>query len=258
MSWASKRQSKYILGIFLFLALIAFIIIYPKLHKPSTCSDGKKNGTETGIDCGGSCSLVCRNEASDPIILWQRAFPVTGSIYNLVAYVTNQNKNAAVKMVSYEFRVYDTNNTLIGRREGTTYIPPNQEFAVFEPRFDAGQNQIRSVTFDFHEPIVWIKKAPTLQAQPIHVDNIIMGDFKTSPYLNAKITNDSVYDLPPFDVVTILYDIKHKAINASKTHKDGLRTNESALISFTWPEIFTEDPVTNDVIVEINPFEANF
>lgn len=258
MSWASRRQAQYLLGLLGFLALVVFIIIYPIITKPATCSDGKQNGGETGVDCGGVCQRVCSSVVAEPIILWQRAFPVSNSTYNLVATIENQNKTAAVAIASYEFRIYDTNNLLIGRREGTTFIPPNQQFVVFEPRFDAGKSEIRSVLFDFTSPLVWVKKNPTIQTLPIHVDNVIYGTDKSNPTLTARLNNESVYDLPAFDVITILYNVDHIAINASKTHKDGLTSNSTTPLLFTWPNPFSEDPVTQDILPQINPFTVSF
>jgi hypothetical protein len=258
MSWATKRQLKYFLGFVLFMALIIFAFIAPIIFKKATCSDGKKNGDETGIDCGGSCSLMCKSDVSAPVVLWSRSFPVTGTTYNLVAYIENRNKSSAVYTANYEFRIYDINNKLLGRRQGKTFIPPNQQFAVFESRFDSGQNKIKAVTFEFLEPIVWIKKSPTLQTLPIRVNNITFDNNKDTPTLSAVINNDSIYDLPEFDVIAILYDIDHNAINASKTHKDKLLNSNKLPIVFTWPEALTIAPVTEDVIVQINPFSVSF
>ncbi len=258
MSWASRRQAQYVFGLLVFLGLILLAIAWPTITKKPTCIDGKQNGSETGVDCGGTCQRICSAEVSEPIIIWKRAFPVTGNVYNLVALIENRNKGAAVPEISYEFRIYDTNNLLIGRKIGKTFIPPNQQFAVFESRFDAGESQIRSVDFSFIPPFVWFKKAPTLETLPIRVDNIIMGEDKNSPTLTARINNDSIYDLPAFDVITILYDIDHNAINASKTRKDGLPSNSNSLLLFTWPQAFTDNPVTKDILVEINPFTVSF
>lgn len=254
MSWASRRQSQYLFGLFGVLVLIALAFILPAVLKPATCSDGKRNGGETGIDCGGVCERVCPADAADPQILWARAFPVSNSTYNLVAFMENSNTSAGIKSVSYEFRIYDTNNLLIGRRTGTTFIPPNQEFVVFEPRFDAGKSEIRSVTFDFTSPLVWVKKAPTLQLLPYHVDTVVLGTDILAPTLTARMTNDSVYDLPQFDVIALLYDAKHIVINVSKTHKDGLESNGTTPLLFTWPQPLGQEPVTKDVLPQINPF----
>jgi len=257
MSWASSRQSKYILGILVFVGIIFLIILWPTITKAPTCSDGKQNGAETGVDCGGSCQRVCSSEASEPIILWSRGFNITGGSYNLVAMVENQNKDAAVEEASYEFKIYDSNNLLIGRRDGMTFIPPNQQFAVFEPRFDAGKAQVKSVSFEFTSPFVWVKKAPTLQTLPISVDHIVFSTMPT-PTLTAQVNNNSIYTLPEFDVIAILYDADHNAINVSKTHSDGLASNSNAPLLFTWPNLLSASPVTQDILVQIDPFSTNF
>lgn len=258
MSWASRRKIQYILGLLFFIVLVVLAFAYPSLTKKPTCFDNKQNGDEKGIDCGGSCNLFCSADVADPTILWSRAFHVVGNNYNLIALVENQNKNAAISSISYEFKVYDTNNLLIGRKVGTTYIPPNKQLAVFESRFDSGQSQVKSVTFNFLPPFVWTKKEPTLDTLPIRVDNIIKGNDINNPSLSARINNDSVYNLPAFDVVTIIYDANHNAINASKTHKDGLQSNANTSVYFTWPEAFSGEFVTQDIFTQINPFTTNF
>jgi len=258
MSWASSRQFKYLAIFLLVIGLIIFAFIYPLIFKKATCFDGKQNGTEIGIDCGGTCSRMCEEETIEPVILWSRAFPVVGSNYNLVAFVENRNKNSGVYSVSYEFRVYDANNKLLGRREGKTFIPPNQQFAIFESRFDAGESQLKSVTFEFLSPLIWVKKEATLQTLPIRVTNIVFDDNKDTPNLSAIVRNESIYDLPEFDVIAILYDIDHNAINASKTHKDKLLSGNNLPVVFTWPEILSSLPATKDILVQINPFSVSF
>jgi hypothetical protein len=256
MSWSSNRQLKYISIIVGFFAIIAIVLLYPVLTKAPTCTDRKQNGNEQGVDCGGSCSIVCSAQASVPVILWNRAFPVTGSVYNLLSMVENPNKGAAIARVSYEFRVFDTNNKLIGRRTGETYLPANQKFAVFEPRFDAGEKTIRSVSFEFTSPLVWIKRAPTIQTLPIRVTNVSYSALST-PTLSATVSNESIYNLPEFDVIAILYDKSKNAINVSKTHKESLKSNTESPLLFTWPSDIAE-PVTQDLLLQINPFTTPF
>jgi hypothetical protein len=258
MSWATKRQFKYlsiVLGVFL---LVIFWIIYPMIFKKATCFDGKLNGTEIEIDCGGSCSRFCNSQVSAPIVIWSRAFLVTENVYNLVAYIENQNKNAAVAKANYEFRIYDTSNKLIGRREGSTFIPPNQQFVIFEPRFSSGESEVKSISFEFMPPFIWQKKEPTVNILPVKVDNIVLDNDFNLPSLTARIKNESIYNIPPFDVVAILYDTDNNAINVSKTQKDGLVSNGSLSVSFTWPEALTSVPVKNDILVQINPFSFSF
>jgi hypothetical protein len=257
MSWAARRQAQYLGGVLVVVAVVILVLVYPLLTKPPTCSDGKQNGGELGVDCGGLCAVQCMSQVSEPVVLWSRAFPVTGSIYNLTAFIENQNKASASRSASYIFRVYDTNNKLIGSRQGSTFIPANQALAIFEPRFDVGTSQIRSVSFEFNQPIVWVKKAPTLQTLPVRIVNTVFHDDLGSPRLTANINNDSTLDLPSFDIVAILYDSSRNVINVSKTHKDSLASNSSALLLFTWPQALTSTPVTEDILVQINPFSVS-
>lgn len=258
MSWATRRQFKYLSGLFIFIALVVFAFSYKLIFKAPTCQDGKQNGEETGLDCGGKCSLMCASEVTAPVVIWSRAFNIVDSSYNLVALVDNRNKNSGVVKAGYEFRIYDTNNKLIGRRQGETFIPPNQQFAIFESRFDAGKSEIRSVSFEFSPTLSWIKKEPTLQSLPVSVSKINLDNNPDTPTLSALIDNNSVYDIPEFDVIAILYDENHNAINASKTHKSNLKNNTSLPVYFTWPETLSEIPITKDVLIQINPFSVSF
>lgn len=258
MSWASRRQFSYLFIFFLIVGLIVFAFIYPIIFKKPTCTDNKKNGTETGIDCGGSCLKVCEADAFEPSVLWSRAFPVTGNIYNLVALVDNQNKNSGSKEVAYEFRVYDTTNKLIGRRQGSTFLSPNKQTAVFESRFDSGEMKIRSVVFEFVPPYNWVKIEPTLDLLPISVDRVLWDETAIDPTLTARIKNDSIYDISALDVVAIVYDINKNAINASKTYRENLMSNGTSSVIFTWPEDLDRASVTEDILLQINPFTVSF
>ena len=60
MTWAAKRQLQYLSGFLAIILVIVLIIIAPYLRSDPTCFDGKQNGNEEGIDCGGSCDLICQ------------------------------------------------------------------------------------------------------------------------------------------------------------------------------------------------------
>ena len=64
MTWGLKRQIFYVIVLLLFVTVFAFIILYPTFNKAPSCIDGKQNGNETGIDCGGSCANACLSQVS--------------------------------------------------------------------------------------------------------------------------------------------------------------------------------------------------
>ena len=69
ITWAFKRQIFYILILILFFSVCGFLILYPRLNKAPICTDGIQNGTETGIDCGGSCANACLAEVTHRLYL---------------------------------------------------------------------------------------------------------------------------------------------------------------------------------------------
>lgn len=258
MSWAGRRRFTYFSIFMSVFILVLLWIFYPVIFKSPTCFDNKKNGDERGVDCGGSCSLICKADTKDPVILWSRAFPVAGTSYNLVAMVENPNIDGAIKEVSYEFKIYDNNHLLVGTKEGTTFLPANGQYAIFGPRFDAKDNNIRSVKFDFTGEINYHKKENTLNNLPIKISNINYNIDKNSTTITALMSNSSIYNLPSYDIVGVFYDKDSNAINVSKTHKDGLKTNSKTNLTFTWPFGFSETPTSYDIIPMVNPFETDF
>lgn len=255
MSWAIQRQIFYV-GIFLVIFLVlVFSIVYPRLNVAPSCVDNKQNGNESGVDCGGSCALACTAQVDEVSVLWARAFRVIPGRYNAVAYLENHNNNVAVNKVSYRFRFADANNIYIGKREGSTYIPPSGKFAVFEPGIDIGNSIPVYVTFEFTEPPQWVtvpqEKISQLQ---VSVSNISLSNEATSPLLSATIKNNSFFIIPEVRVVTILYDSSGNAISASSTFIDSLAAEEQKELNFTWPEPLPGNIVAKEIIPQYNIF----
>ena len=161
LTWALRRQIFFLLVLIGLLLIFGFIIIYPSLNKPPSCVDNKQNGTETGIDCGGSCPNACADQVDAVTVLWTRSFRVVPGRYNAVAYLVNHNKNAAVEKISYRFRFADANNVYIGKREGTTFIPPGGNFAIFEPAIGVGNSIPVYTTFEFTSSPQWLQVPQT-------------------------------------------------------------------------------------------------
>ena len=249
MTWALKRQIFYILILILFIAGFAFLLIYPKLNTAPSCFDNKQNGTETGIDCGGSCVRACLVQADQVSVLWARAFQVVPGRYNAIAYLVNHNKNFAVQKVNYVFHFADKNNVYIGKREGSTVIPPGGNFAVFEPGVDIGHSIPVYVTFEFTQTPLWLQVPQAkIDQLKVLVSNIELADPDTLPRLSATVGNNSLFTIPNVGVVAILYDATGNAISASRTYLDKLNPLQTANVNFTWPEPLSGTVVAKEII----------
>ena len=255
MTWALKRQILYVLIVILFFAVVAFLIIYPKLNVAPTCSDGKQNGTETGIDCGGSCARACIAQVDPISILWSRAFKVIPGRYNAVAYLENHNKDNAIYKINYRFRFADANNIFIGKREGSTFIPPSGKFAVFEPAIDIGNSIPVYTTFEFTEAPVWAQVSEEkIQQLKVFVSDVKLKNEDTIPTLSATIHNGSLFTVPEVSVIAILYDAFGNAISASRSYLDILSAEETRDLNFTWQEKFPSKVIATEMIPMYNIF----
>ncbi len=235
-SWAKKRKLMYVTAIcsVLFLStLIPFLIVY---NDPPTCFDGKKNASERGVDCGGTCVILCTPDLIQPIVLWERVFRVLPGVYNVVAYIENPNISAHVSRAQYIFKLYDVDNTLITEKVGTTFIPPKKTFGIFEGGIDTGLRIPTRVTFEFTHNLVWEKDAG--DNPEVSVDNALLSKTDTKPRIDARLTNTSLRPLSNIEAVAIIFDSEGIAIGASRTFVDYIEKNEVTNIVFTWPEPF--------------------
>lgn len=255
MTWAFKRQFLYVASLVLFFAVIGFLMIYPRLNKAPSCMDGKQNGNETGVDCGGSCVNACIAQVDPVSVLWARAFRVIPGRYNAVAYLENHNSNTAINKIKYKFRFADGNNVYVGKREGYAYVPPSTKFAIFEPGIDIGNSIPVYTTFEFTQEPIWMTVPEEKISQlKLSVLDIKLAGEDTSPILSAKIKNNSIFAIKEVDVIVILYDANRNAVSASRTYLDEIKGEELRDVNFTWPEPFSEKIVVKEIIPQYNIF----
>lgn len=214
----------------LIMATVVIILILP--DKP-TCFDGKMNQDEKGVDCGGPCAILCKNEMNDPEIKWVRVFKVKEGVWSVLAYVINHNVNAESPNAEYFFKVYDSNNVIIREGTGSVYIPANQAIGVFEPNILVGNRVPERVVLGF-ESTPWRRMAE----QPKTVDLGEMRRYEDSlgaPRVSVKIKNPALNDVSGLYLLAVLYDDSGNAFGASKVKTDDIKGGEIKEVVFSWP-----------------------
>lgn len=237
MSWASRRRTIYISGVVGTLLILIGVPLYFIIDKPPTCFDGKRNADERGVDCGGSCALICPFEIVPPTVLWSRSFKITDGVYNAVAYIEHPNQNAGVLEAPYRLTLLDAANILITEREGTTFLLPNTLTPVFEGGISVGERIPTRTRFEFTGPLSWVRTAETESSLTVRGQRLI--NIETVPRINATIENQSVKDIFDLEVVGVVFDVNDNAIAASETFIPILESKSSYNVVFTWPEPFT-------------------
>ena len=250
LSWGARRQLLYmgflaIIG----LAILAYIFV-PKILTKPTCSDGKKNGAESGIDCGGECKNICSFESTPLSVIWARSFLTSGNIYNAVAYVENRNPDGIAKGAHYQFKIFDAQDILITSQEGEADIPPAGRYPIFLGGIDMGNRRPVRTKFEFigGAPAWMHAGAPAVDLlHSVLAKNPDLVDISTSPKLHATLENNSLYNLSDIKVVALLAD-ESNVFAVSSTFVNNLSARSSKDIYFNWPIPFANAPLHTDLI----------
>lgn len=253
MSWASRRRTLYGLGVVLFLVvLIGGPVAFGILTDYPTCTDGKRNGGETGIDRGGPCPVLDAASLSPAAIVWARSFSVRSGAYNAVAYIQNPNAGAGVRSVAYTFGLYDERNVIVAERSGVTFLMPGATTPVFEGAIDTGNRTVAHTFFEFTQSLTWERLENT--AGKISIGNRTVTE-GSSPRISAVVTNTTVSDMRNLEFVAVVSDSNGNAFAASQTVVALLPAGKSASITFTWPDPFPKPIGSIDITALAAPSE---
>lgn len=251
MSWSSRRQTLYIVGIGATLLLLIGLPLFLLFYSPPSCTDGKKNQDEAGIDCGGSCQKICPFQIPEPIVKWARSLSVQSGVYNAVAYIENPNVGFGVLTAPYIFRIYDKEGLLISERKGQTFVPPGKVFAIFEPAIDVGERIPERTLFEFTKVFDWQRM--TAQEDVFFVSKFVLQDEKTSPRLEATIVNRGVAPVGEAEVVALIFDTENNIVGFSRTLTPRIPSQGSTQIVFTWPKPFSRGSTRIEIIPRLIP-----
>ena len=251
--WAFWRRTQYAGGMFVFLALVSTGVYFSFFYQRATCFDGSQNGDERGIDCGGSCTRVCALDVITPRVLWARAFKVTDGQYNAVAYIENINIGVGSPEISYTFKLYDAKG-VITERSGTTVLPPDSVYPIFEGRIDTGTRVPTKTEIEITDPELWLPA--NVGREQFVVESRALSAADSSPRLDAKITNNELTEAQNVEVVATIFDSRGNPLTASRTIVPIFPARSTQDVVFTWPEPIAKTlrscEVPTDVVLAID------
>lgn len=244
-SWSTKRKYGYFFAAIVTLALFAGVPTFLALYEAPTCLDGKQNGDERGVDCGGKCQRLCAADFAAPRVLWSYSTRVVPGVYNALAYVQNPNPTVEAQGLSYTFKLYDAEGILVSQKTGRAYVPAGSKFPVFEGGIQTGNRIPTRTTFEFGTDPDWKPGEPITGIERLTVD-VTEGD---KPAAEARVRNTTTnLVFSNMDAFLILYDADDNRIAFSKTVIASLDPGETKSLFFTWPEAFSKKVVRSELL----------
>ena len=254
--WTSKKKRRILIitGI-LILGLLFFVFVQIQKSKVPTCFDTIQNGGETGIDCGGSCTRLCQDEALNLVTWWERPFKVSNGVYNAVAYIENQNLYSGLTSVDYEFKLYDEDNILASQPvRGSTFIEPNKRTAIFASGITTGDYDAKTAFFKILSYQDWQRVPQEFSYNLFNISEPVLTNQDTIPKLSANVENKSFINFTDVPVVAILYNQKGNAIASSQTYIDSIKQGSTEKVFYSWPEPFGDSVSRIEIIPRVNPY----
>lgn len=254
MDWQTRRRLLYALATLISMSALTLFLFKDVLFPPPTCFDGQKNGYESGLDCGGTCFLVCKNDVEPLTVPWARAIKVGEGTYDLVALISNKNINNASYATGYTFFVYNQQGDIIGKLMGTTTAPVDGDFPIIKQAVQIPQvpAQVTMILDDTEHYMVQEKPtSPTIRVANERYENIDNVSRVYATIINTKRV--SMLNLP---VRVILFDEKGNAYAVGETVIPLLDKEAVKEVTFVWNWTLPFSPTRIKVYPIFDPFVA--
>jgi hypothetical protein len=246
MSWADRRRILILSAVGGALAVLLAGLLFLLLYRAPSCADGKRNGQETGVDCGGSCQYLCSADMRAPAARFVRPFSPAPGRTDVIAYIDNPNPNAAAKAAPYTLELYTRSNSLLARIDGVVDLPPGASVPLYLPSVYRGSADVGPAFVSFATTTRWYAYRDERIVPRYNFDAQVEGD--ATPRISATLANPSAYALRDVLVVATVFDASGNAIAASQTVIPGIAPQGIAGAVFTWNAPFAAPPARVDVV----------
>lgn len=227
--------------VFVYFAIFALagLVLYLFLQPGPTCSDGKKNQGESGVDCGGPCQPCVEEPKVVPMEVTEAVFVYGGpNKYDIVATIHNPNVQYGTDRFEYRFVLKGPGGNVLAERSGQGYILPSETKYVIENNIEAQavpyqveveitDSQWKEFS-DYEKPALNTYNKRYNQAS----SDIVFGE------VTALLRNESYYDLNSVDVGVVLKNADGRPIAANVTQIRSIRAREEREFKVFWPQRF--------------------
>lgn len=259
-SWRQSRKIAFILIIIIIISGLLAYKIYPYFNKPATCFDSKQNGDERGVDCGGSCKLICLTDVIPLDIKYAKAVSTDVGLYDIAALIENRNKDKDTNdgSIDYTFLIYDKSGSVIKTISGSTTLPVGQTFPIIiqnVPITLSSGNSISNIVLNISNNKSWQAQDSAYANSFFKVTNIdFKSNFNNISQLKVAVSNLTRAYFRNIPVNVLLFDSNHNLIATNSTILSEIKGSESKDLVFTWRSPLVIDNPKIEVYPVVTPY----
>ncbi|MDQ5957459.1 MAG: hypothetical protein QG614_434 [Patescibacteria group bacterium] len=248
VDWSTRRKYAYFSGFFLIFLIIISYFLYPIIFPKPTCFDKKQNGSESGIDCGGSCSLMCKNSYQELDVLLARSFEKSNGLSDIVVLLENKNRYMAPKEINLDVDIYKTSgefletikvNQLAGTQKYIPILINNYKTS------DIGKVFVKNLSYSMYR---------TRGAYDVSLSDFEFSKDKTSidVYLKNIYKEDIKDDLK---VYILVRDNLNNISAINYQNLNGISYGETKRLNFLWSKPLDFEFKNLDIILVSNLYD---
>lgn len=248
MSWAQNRRFFILLVLGAIFVVLAAITLVATLYETPSCSDGKQNQNEEGIDCGGPCTYLCTALMQPPTVLYTQVLSTGNGRTGVIASIENKNTNAAAKAVPYVITLYGEDLSVVAKSTGQVDLPAGANVPIYIPDIVTENKTVTSAFLTLQPAQVnWYRLLTNPRSLPA-VANIKMTGTAAAPRAEAVLSNTTVADMTNVRAVIVVIGNNNIVIGASSTVVPIIPAGGQAIASFTWNDPFRSVPLSFKVV----------
>ncbi|PID52221.1 MAG: hypothetical protein CR972_02975 [Candidatus Moraniibacteriota bacterium] len=255
-----NRQKKRItiITVFAIMFLVFISLVFSIIISDPTCSDGKQNQGEEGIDCGGPCA-TCEVELTGKNLIVKDSHVIYGGEmkYDVVASLHNPNALFGGEKVFYTIEIIGSGGDVLDTRSGETFILPNENKYLVEIGLETAAQPVKVETTI--ERVDWVKFT-NFESPQILVKNQKVGLVERgSDYAQAFgiVSNESSFDFHNVGINVIIFDERGVPIAANKTVQRTLDADTQREFVLNWPHEFPGTIKNSEMQAETNVFDSS-
>lgn len=255
----TKRLTILVIYAFLFIGLS--VGGYFLFRPTPTCTDGKQNQNETGIDCGGICANACLETViGEPLIIREVvALPVDENVYDVVARIYNPNNTIGAESFTYTIRLLDSTGKEVAASSQTGWVLPQEtkSLLAFAVPTSAKPSKAtleitdvkweRLANYDGRPKLGVYNKRYEVGKQAGEYGGVVVG----------LVTNESGYDFRLVTIKVILRDKNGEPLAINQTDRRTFLEGQQHEFRLTWPTPFSGQVATVDTEVDADVYHSD-